>query len=484
MDIRPFRIFQNLFYLLILLHGLPVSAQTPKKLDSLFNAINSDHAFSGSVLIAENGVPVYERTIGYANFETREPITKNTMFELASVSKQFTAMAIMQLQEKNQLSYSDSLNKYFPDLPYHGITIRHLLNHTSGIPEFLGWDSKRVNTDRINYNSDILTAILKDPQPLSFRPGEQLSYSNTNYVLLALIIEKVSGIGFGDYLKSKIFNPIGMSNTRVYGQRAANPKIKDYAYGHLYDPAKGKFVINDLIAANRYQYYFDGVAGPYGISSTARDLLKWDQALYTDKLISKAGQDSAYQPPLLNNGKPAKLMGLPYGFGWLLMPERKFSGKWYMHTGGYPGYMSIIVRYPEKKKTIILLANVYNVFSIYPLAQAIEGILFDQPFTIPKVMPFKKSIVLSPQQIKMLEGLYSLKISPNVKFNITSEQGQLFAQLTGQPKVEIYPESELETFYTVVAARIKFFKNDGGVVNKLVLFQNGQELEATKEVEN
>ncbi|MGV3706887.1 MAG: serine hydrolase domain-containing protein [Arcticibacter sp.] len=483
MDRIPTHICNIIICFLLFLGISQVNAQSIRKLDSLFEAMQKDSAFSGSVLIAENGLPIYEKTMGYAQFETKQPITGQTMFELASVSKQFTAMAIMQLHEKNKLAYTDSLNKYFPSIAYHGITIRHLLNHTSGIPEFLGWDDKRVNIDQINYNKDVLATIVKDPQPLHFKPGEQLSYSNTNYILLALIIEKASHMSYADYMHKHIFQPLGMNHTRVYPQRAANPKIKDYAYGHIYDPAKGKFVINDNIQANRYQYYFDGAAGPYGISSTARDLLKWDQALYTEKLISKAGQEFAYQPSKLNNDKVAALMGLPYGFGWLIKPGREFAGKTYMHTGGYPGYMSIIVRYPEKKKTVVVLANVYNVINIYQLASAVESILFNQPFTIPKTKPFKKSVALNPGQLKMLEGVYSLTVAPTAKFTISSEMGQIYAQLTGQPRAEIYPESELEFFYTVVAARIKFFKDESGKINKLVLFQNGQELEATRDLE-
>ncbi|WP_207533262.1 serine hydrolase domain-containing protein [Desertivirga arenae] len=451
MNNKPIHIFSLLLYFLLFQCSLRANAQKVKKLDSLFNTICADSTFSGSVLVAEDGLPIYQKTMGYANLATKQAVSSQTMFELASVSKQFTAMAIMQLHDKKKLEYSDSLQKYFPKIAYPGVTIQNLLNHTSGIPEFLGWDEKRININQINYNKDILASIEKSPQALNFKPGEQLSYSNTNYVLLALIVEKVSGMAFSKYIQEKIFVPLGMNHTRVYAQRAAKSKIRDYANGYVYDAGKGTFVINDEMLSNKYEYYFDGVAGPYGISSTTEDLFKWDQALYTEKLVSKEALSRAYQPSQLINGKNAKLGGLAYGFGWLIMPNRHFSGKWYMHTGGYPGYASIIVRYPEKNKTVIVLSNSYNVISMYHLAESIENILFDKPFTIPKIMRFRKSAVLAPAQIKVLEGEYSLAMLPGKKFSITFNQGQVYAQLTGQAKVEIYPESETKFFYTAVA---------------------------------
>src|SRR6202012_4335988 len=138
--------------------------------------------------------------------------------------------------------------------------------------------------------------LYNTPPPLAFKAGDQFSYSNTNYVLLALIVEKVSGMPFEDYLEKFIFKPLGMAHTRVYHQRAAKQKIQNYALGYVFDPAKNKFMVNDSITANKYEYYFDGIAGPYGISCTTEDMLKWDQALYTNKLVSTEEQQLAYIP--------------------------------------------------------------------------------------------------------------------------------------------------------------------------------------------
>ncbi|WP_461449086.1 serine hydrolase domain-containing protein [Mucilaginibacter sp.] len=469
-----------IFFLLFFNAGLTFS-QSNYKLDSLFTTLYKNGDFNGCVMVAENGKPIYEKALGFANFENNKPLDNQTMFELASVSKQFTAMAIMQLHQIHKLDYHDNLTKYFPQIPYYDITIDNLLHHTSGIPEFLGWNSKQIDTSRINGNQDVLNSLIKNKPALNFNPGEQLSYSNTNYVLLALIVEKVSGVPFDKYMDEHIFNPLGMSHTKIYHQRSSNKKIKDYAFGNIYDPSKGKFVINDSIAGNKYEYYFDGIAGPYGISSTTEDMLKWDQALYTDKLVTKAEQKLAYVPATLKDGEQATFSGIPYGFGWLIFPEKDYTGKRYIHTGGYPGYMSIIARYPDRGKTIIILTNIWNVVNIFQLNTAVENILFDKPFSIPAATPFKKSVVLNPAQLKAIEGTYALKVAPNVKITISSDATQAYAQVTGQTKAQIYPESELDFFYTIVEAKIKFVKDTTGDIDKLILTQSGRQLEAIKE---
>jgi CubicO group peptidase (beta-lactamase class C family) len=455
--------------------------QNTKQLDSLFEGLNRQSALNGCILIAENGKPIYEKAFGYADFNLKRLLNNQSVFELASVSKQFTAMAIMQLHQQKKLNYDDNIKKYLPSIPYQNITINNLLHHTSGIPEFLQWSKNEIDINRINYNKDVLNAIVKNNLRADFKPGERLSYSNTNYVLLALIVEQVSGMPFSDYMRKYIFDPLNMTDTHVYAQRATDKKLKNYAYGHIYDPKRSAFISNDSITANRYQYYFDGVAGPYGISSSTEDLLKWDQGLYTDKLISKEEQKSAYLPSTLSNGKPATLMGLPYGYGWLMLPASNTTGTRYMHSGGYPGYMTIITRYPDKNKTIIILTNTYNVINLYQLCAAAENILFGKPFTIPAVMPFKKSVILTPSQLHAITGVYAFKSAPQVKFTISIEDNQAYAQLSGQGKAEIYPDSELEFFYTVVNAQIKFERNQNGVINKVTLLQNGQQMEATRE---
>lgn len=455
--------------------------QSAKKLDSLFTTLSKQGTINGCVLVAEDGKPVYEKAFGYANFDTKQLLTNQTMFELASVSKQFTAMAIMQLHQQGKLAYTDVLDKFFPSIPYYGITINNLLHHTSGLPDFLTWDEKLVDVHRINYNKDILAVLMRKAVPLDFKTGDELRYSNTNYVLLALIVEKVSGMPFADYMDKYIFKPLDMQRTKVYPQRAAKQKMHDYAFGYIYNPVKGGFVINDSITANKYAYYFDGVAGPYGISSCTEDMLKWDQALYTEKLVSKQEQAMAYVISKLNNGEPAMWTGLGYGFGWLIPPANDETGQFYLHSGSYPGYMTMIVRYPEKKKTVVFLTNTGHVIDLYELSESVENILFNQPFDIPEATPFKKIVILNPVQLKAVEGSYAFKDAPQIKVIITNENSQVFAQVTGQGKMEIYPEAETDFFYTVADAKIHVDKDNTGKITKMTFLKSGQKMEANRE---
>lgn len=457
--------------------------QTVKKLDTLFQTISKQGIFNGCVLIAEDGKPIYQKAFGYAGLATKQLLDNNTVFELASVSKQFTAMAIMQLHQNHKLSYDDDVTKYFPELAaYKGVTLNHLLHHTSGFPEFLQWNDKQIDVNRINYNKDILVALAKTKPGFLSKPGDTFAYNNTNYVVLALIVEQVSGMPFAKYLDIHIFKPLKMNNTLVYGQRYATKKLSNYALGHLYDPATGGYVFNDSLVSNRFEYYLDGVAGPYGISSNTADMLKWDQALYTEKLVTKEEQELAYAPFKLNNGKQAMMMGCVYGFGWLSAPPKPYTGKIYWHSGGYPGYQSMIMRYPEKHKTIIILTNLWQAFEMYELAAYVEGIIFGKSLKIPGGSSHTKSITLSPAQLKIFDGVYAIKNMPQAKVIITSNGRRLFAgSSTSSTILEIYPESEDDFFYTVVDAKIKFIKNDKGIVDKLVYTQNGIQIEALKE---
>ncbi len=267
---------------------------------------------------------------------------------------------------------------------------------------------------------------------------------------------------------------------------AEKHQVKDYAYGFVYNPLTGGFINSDSLAATKDEYYFDGIAGPYGISSSTEDLLKWDQALYTNRLVSIQEQDSAYLSSQLNDHTIAAMDGFTYGFGWLISPGDAYTGIAYFHTGGLTGYESSIVRYPEKNKTIIILTNTWNTLNVLQLASATEKILFNQPYSLPQaiasiVRPLTKMAALSAAQLKAVDGMYSFIKIPNRSITITSDNKQVYAQVTGQVKAEIYPESEINFFYTLTDAKIRFLRDSRGVVKKLTLFQNGKELAAIRE---
>ena len=198
-----------------------------QKLDSIINNCYQNGEFNGTILVSRNKKVVYRKAFGYANFETKENLIPESVFYLASVSKQFTAMAIMILNERNQLTYNDKLSKYFPEFPSYAnvVTIKHLLTHTSGIPDHFGLNSYKPDLT----NQDVLE-ILIEQKSLEFKLGDRFEYSNSGYILLAMITEKVSGIPFHEFMKENVFDPLGMTNTLVYDE--SKPLISNRAIGY------------------------------------------------------------------------------------------------------------------------------------------------------------------------------------------------------------------------------------------------------------
>lgn len=324
---------------------ITISAQE-NKIDSL---ISSYKDFSGVVLVAENGKPVYQKAFGYRDFENHIPLQPSDIFELASVSKQFTAMIIMMLKEKGKLSYDDLVEKYL-DIPYKGIIIRHLLTHTSGLPDYQEIMDKYWDKTKVAGNEDCIEYLKKYAPPKRFEPGEKYEYSNTGYLLLASIAEKTSGKDFIKLSRKWIFRKLKMKSTdiRTLEEKRAT---RNFAIGHIYVKERDRFVRADSFPASDYTIWLGNRKGPGRISSTAADLLKWDKALYTEKLVKQTTLAEAFSPMKLNDGSFSN-----YGFGWSLRTD-SVAGKMVSHTGDNPGYKTQIIRYIDKKKTIILLNN-------------------------------------------------------------------------------------------------------------------------------
>ena len=325
--------------------SLSVNGQQ-KQIDSLF-AVEKD--FSGAVLIAENGKPIYHKAFGFREFENRIPLQTSDIFELASVSKQFTAMIIMMLKEKGLLGYDDSVSKYL-ELPYKGITIRNLLTHTSGLPDYQDIMDKYWDKTKVAGNPDCIEYLNKYAPAKRFEPGEKYEYSNTGYLLLASIAEKASGKDFIELCRKWIFRKLKMKSTdiRTLEEKKAT---KNFAIGHIYVEERNKWVRADSFPSSDYTIWLGNRKGPGRISSTAADLLKWDKGLYTEKLIKQSTLQEAFTPMKLNDGSLSN-----YGFGWSLRTDPTY-GKIVSHEGDNPGYKTQIIRYIDKKKTIILLNN-------------------------------------------------------------------------------------------------------------------------------
>ncbi|MFN5364441.1 MAG: serine hydrolase [Bacteroidota bacterium] len=316
--------------------SLPIPA-----LDSTLHVLHRQSMFNGTVLLAREGRVIYSKSMGATAPDMSEPITSSTAFNLASVSKQFIALLILQLKEQNKLGYDDPVRKFIPGFPYPDITVRHLLTHTSGLPDYQVIVQQHTNTLDTLSNDDFLD-LLADirPEPL-FAPGEKWKYGTTGYVLLVSLIEKITGMSFGDVLEQQIVRPLDLKNTFACALdvRYTHARTRSRALG--FERKYGNYVLNDLTR-------FDGVVGVGGIYSCAEDLLTWDQALYTGKLASTAALRELFSPGKLNDGTPVN-----YGFGWFVDST---SRKVY-HTGSWLGFKNLIERYPDSKTTVILLSN-------------------------------------------------------------------------------------------------------------------------------
>ena len=353
---------KKLLFLLFLIPFITISQPSKKitRIDSVLTYLHQRQLFNGTVLIGEKGKVLYKKAFGISNPQTLSPLTTASSFNLASVSKQFFTMMIMILKEQGKLNYDDVVQKYLPQFPYSNITIRHLMNQTSGLPEYFDIAQGDLTLiDTLN-NQSMLDLLAAKKPALVFQPGEQWQYCNTNYTTLASVLEKVSGTTSDKFFQQYIAGPLKLSNTYIYH---LNMK--------LYPPSRvfglrfegGKPVLNDLVR-------FDGIVGDGNVYSTVEDLYKWDQALYTEKLVKKSTFAEAITPGKLNNGEATK-----YGFGWGIIEP----GKTVAHTGGWVGFGTIIIRYIDKNQSIILLDNSSN-FHAHAL---VRNIWEDKPFTLP-----------------------------------------------------------------------------------------------------
>ena len=398
-----------------------------KKLDSLMTAYHKEKSFNGNVLVAEKGTIIYQNSFGLANEKTRQKINLKTVFELASVSKQFTAMGIVQLQKEGKLQYNDLISKYLPELSsYKGVTIKNLLTHTGGLPDYMELLGAEWKSNDIVTNDDVIKIFEKVKPAALFSPNEKWEYSNTGYLLLASIIERVSGKTFSDYLQAKIFKPLKMNNTFVY-RRWYKPEDKtNYASGYIYSDSLQRKVTPDELGKDYYVVVLDGIVGDGMVNSNLEDLLKWDRALYGDKLVNKADKELIFSSAATVDGK-----NTDYGFGWKIN-QNKVYGKIASHSGGWGGYITYIERDLDNDKTIILLQN-NDTPQTRIQYKNIRKILYD--------LPVYKSITLGSADLKPFEGVYLTESGKENK--ILLENDKLYVEMGSDAyKMELQPVSK------------------------------------------
>jgi CubicO group peptidase (beta-lactamase class C family) len=352
------RLAAALLALAVIFCAVPASGQVSSdQIDAIFASLRSSNAPGAAVLVVRYGRPVFRRGYGVTDLRTLRPIDAKTNFRLASFTKQFTAAAIMLLARDGKLHYDDHLTDFFPEFPAYGksITVRNLLNHTSGLEDYGELLMKQYPDTPPEKVPQILDAgvlkLLEQQTSGKFAPGSKWEYSNSGYAVLAMIVERVSGKSFGRFLQERIFTPLKMKNTLAY-QKGKN-EVPHRAYGH------SKAGQNEKDGAWREtdQSPTSAVLGDGGIYSSLDDLAKWDRALRDHTLLSEAEMRPALTPVQPTDG-PAKLPDGPavsYGFGWFVDPYQ--GHKRMSHDSSTIGFRTTIQRFPDDKLTIIVLAN-------------------------------------------------------------------------------------------------------------------------------
>ncbi len=314
------------------------------KLDALLKRIHKRHDFHGAVLVAKNKKIVYQNQIGTADFKKKTLLNKESVFQLASVSKQFTAAAIMLLQQRNQLKLTDTVNTYFPNFPYKAVTIKTLLNHTGGLPNYFWIAEHKWQQKKAPSNKEMMELLTTSNVQRFFKPGRNFDYSNTGYFVLASIVEKISGTSFSSFLKQNIFEPLQMNHSFVYSfenDTIRENQLDGYRLHRGWRHVKIPSTVNDAIVGDKNVY------------TTAEDLFKWTQGLNSGNLLSKESLALMF-----TKGETIYGRKVPYGFGFRIDTKEKNS---IYHYGKWNGFSTGLTTYLEDDLIIIVLEHTsYN----------------------------------------------------------------------------------------------------------------------------
>lgn len=428
--------FSRLIFLLALLSRQDAFSQE-KELVGEFEQYVRPYAetnnFSGRILISRKGKILFNRAYGFANLEFGVPNDLNTVFHIASLTKTFTAGAVLILEQKGLLATDDFISKYIPDYPSgNKITVHHLLSHTSGIPEIN--DLPAYDTASLEQQTpETLVGLFKN-KPLEFPPGEKYQYSNSNYALLALIIEKVSKKKYGDFLRENIFEPLGMSRTFVHDnmKRIVNMMAEGYA-------PDGKF------GSQKADYLdWSSKTGSGSVVATADDLAKWNTALFGTAILSDKSKTKVFTKHVES------------GYGWYI--GRQFDKNFIYMNGRAPGFCAHMARYPEEEVFIIVLSNM-GVYTPRQIAADLAAILFHQTVEVPAL-----TRKLTDEESTQLTGKYKFGADfykSNFTLEVTLQDGKLSSNYG-----ELIPGNKsLQFFQRSYWLKVAFTKDAAGKIN-------------------
>jgi CubicO group peptidase (beta-lactamase class C family) len=443
----------------------PIATTTNGKVDELFAVWDNNYSPGAAVAIAKNGEIIYKKGYGIANLEYDIPITPTSVFHIASVSKQFTVFSILLLEQQGKLSLDDDIREYIPEVPDFGkkITLRHLATHTSGLREqweilgLAGWRSDDVIT-----KEHILKMVARQKE-LNFNPGDEFSYCNTGFTLLAEVVARVSGKSFAQFTKQSIFDPLQMKSTLFFDDNEATVKNRAYSY---HSTADG-FRKSNLNYAN---------VGATSLFTTVEDLSRWAANFQTVKIGNQAIIDKMNTPAVLNNGTT-------FG-GALGQFIDKYKGlNEIQHGGADAGYRSYLTRFPDQKIDIMVLSNLAE-FNASKIAHQIADIYLESQFektAVAETKPAEKpntSIAIDRKILGTYVGGY--QIEPGVLLNVTENNGTLSGQVTGQAAFAFTALSDTEFEIPQFGAKLTFVPQADGSVSAVRLKQGGNEKEAPR----
>ena len=427
----------------------PQSSPDLPRMEQVIQSFVSDQHFMGSILLAQGNDVILDKGYGFANLEWQIPNSPSTKFRLGSITKQFTAASILLLAERGKLSVNDPVKKYMPDAPaaWDKITIFNLLTHTSGIPSFTSFPDY-ASLEPVTTTPEQLVKRFRD-KPLDFQPGEKWSYSNSGYVLLGYLLEKISGETYEKFVQENIFTPLGMrdsgydSNSAVIAHRAAG-------YSRGANGPENAGYVNMTVPFS---------AG--GLYSTTGDLLRWEQGLFGGRLLSPASLEKMTTP-----------FKEDYACG--LMVHMVNGRKVIEHGGGIEGFNTMLAYYPQDKLTVVVLGNI-NGTAPEDIATKLGAIAHGEKVVLQSE---RKEVPVDPKLLDGYVGNYEL--APKFILSVTREGDKLMTQATGQSKVPIFAESEREFFAKVVDAQITFVTDAQGRATELILHQGGRDMHAKR----
>lgn len=425
--------------LIITVCAIALSEPNPdasSKIDALFSRWTKENMPGAAVGVIENGKILHSKGYGLSNIKTKTPITPETVFDLGSVSKQFTSVAAMILAERGKLSYDDLLSKYFPEFPRYAekITIRHLMQHTSGLPDYEAAflregkidreyprTKKRPGWDYEPTSMDALQILTRQPI-LRFPPGDEWEYSNSGYMVLAQVVAKASGQRFADFMRENIFEPLGMQHTLVVDD--SRPEVKNKAAS--YRLQKSKFENLDYTPVN--YIYGDG-----SLNSTLEDMLRWVQALDEHKLVKEETWKAAFSSGELNSGATTG-----YGFGWYL--GRTLGLEKISHTGSWAGFRNCMAFYPSQHFGIIILSNTSAIdyTERSDLTSKIARLHLSNQMKMPP------SVELDSKTLLRFTGKYQAEAGDQLE--VTLKGRTLWVQAEGEVPKQLVPESSVKFF--------------------------------------